>query len=424
MRLKKLANLYLVLGVTIAALWPVMLGFAVEMNPAEFVFLSYMVAIPPSLVFVATSGNLSSFKDLFRKKKSLLMLLAVGIFNYGYADFGMIYSQRFISSALASVVFWSYPLLMLPMLPLILRERVTKKQVTALSIAFVGLIIVLAGGTQVYSSSTFAATVLGISIVLSCSIATAVSLAVIKKYVVDTRSAILFFNLTSAIVFGLVFAVQGVGFSTLNAREITAILYVGVVYNVLFAFMYYLSLKMLKTTLVTNSYLIVPFISFIFALLLLGEKILLSYVILACFVTAGLLIQRFDKKGGSYIAERRVALKNLPIFEVTGVFANTNDKGIADAIRKGGSVLAAKLNRNNSNAIQEVVEKKKWQNVFTDESVAISKEIDFLKDILNAGKADFVLVKVGNTEENEVFFSQVAVIKGKNENYKGKVDLT
>lgn len=248
---------------------------------------------------------------------------------------------------------------------------------------------------------------LGISIVLSCSIATAVSLAVIKKYVVDTRSAILFFNLTSAIVFGLVFAVQGVGFSTLNAREITAILYVGVVYNVLFAFMYYLSLKMLKTTLVTNSYLIVPFISFIFALLLLGEKILLSYVILACFVTAGLLIQRFDKKGGSYIAERRVALKNLPIFEVTGVFANTNDKGIADAIRKGGSVLAAKLNRNNSNAIQEVVEKKKWQNVFTDESVAISKEIDFLKDILNAGKADFVLVKVGNTEENEVFLAKL-----------------
>jgi len=205
----------------------------------------------------------------------------------------------------------------------------------------------------------------------------------------------------------LLFLLNNPQFGGLTMTSIAAILYVGVVYNVFVGFMYYGALRMLKTTFVTNIYFLSPFITILFAYLVLGEAIMPYYLVVAGLVAVGLLIQRFDKKGGSYLPDKSKALRRVTLFDVTGAFLNTTEAAISDTIQGGGRVLAVKVPQKHKEKVASMLQSGEYSNVFTHEHPAITDESMFVKDVLGAGNDDIVVMKAGSLKEGEAFFGKL-----------------
>jgi drug/metabolite transporter (DMT)-like permease len=394
-------NTYLAIGIVLAALWPVVLNFATGMNIYEFMFLEYLTALPASVLLVLYFKKQKGILEILRNKKMLAIVALISLLNYGFQDFGMLYAEHFITAALASVIFRSYPLLMLLFLPVVTKEKVSKYQLAALGLGFFGICLIFAGGATTGLGSM---NVFGVFIVLAVALATAFSLCLTKRYVVDIQSAVFFFNLFSLAMFSIAFFFAGMPMNPLTSAEIFSILYTGVIYSVLFGFLYYRTLNTLKTTMVTNFYFLAPFLTFVFSYFILSEQIPLYYVIAAVLVSAGVLIQKLDKVGGAYLANKERKLNDVFLFDVTGIFAETGEVAISTAIKEGGRVLAMKLDGVHKGVVEEFANNGMHSNVYTDEHDAIPDESRFVRDVMGAGEGEMVVMKAGKEEEGEAFF--------------------
>jgi uncharacterized membrane protein len=291
---------------------------------------------------------------------------------------------------------------MLAFLPFVLRERISKYQIVALSLGVIGLYIALSGGTiGILAGSNLPI----ISLLIVVALAGALATVLVKKYAYDMESSMFIFSVANFALFSVLFVLMGSPESAISAGSLLAILYVGIVYNVFVGFMYYGALRMLKTTFVANVYFLSPFITFIFAYLILGEAIQPYYLAIAALVTAGILIQRLDKVGGTFRTSAK-ARTNFVIYDVTGGFVDSGDFGIIDSIDHGGRVLAAKMDIAHRVHLEDVVSGKDYSNVFTENRVA-KRESDFVRDVLGAKDEDLIVMKAGSAEEGERFFADL-----------------
>ena len=303
MSIKSLANTYLLFALVLGALFPVMLKLASGMSIYEYLFLTYLVSVPASLLFVLVSGKREKLASYIRNKKAFALIAFIGLLNYALLNFGMMYAEHFVSASLATVIYRTYPILMFVFLPFVLKERVTKYQGMALSLAFVGLCVAVSmSGVAGGLSGNINLPIIALILVIAISVALATVL--IKKYAYDMESSMFIFSLANFVLFTLLFILNKPQFGGLTATSLIAILYMGVVCNVFVGFMYYGALRMLKTTFVTNIYFLSPFITILFAHLILGEAIMPYYLVVAGLVAVGILIQKLDKKGGSYLPEQ------------------------------------------------------------------------------------------------------------------------
>ena len=136
---------YLAVGIVIAALWPVFLNLATGMNIYEFTFFEYLISVPASVLLVFIFRKQKGLLEIFRNKKMLALVALISLLNYGFQDFGMLYAEHFINPSLASVIFNSYPIMMLLFLPVVTKEKVSRYQVTGLGLGFFGICIIFAG---------------------------------------------------------------------------------------------------------------------------------------------------------------------------------------------------------------------------------------------------------------------------------------
>jgi len=403
MDIKRLANTYLVLALMLGALLPVMLDLAPGMSIYEFLFLAYLISVFVSLGFVVASGKKERLIGYIKNRRDFALIAGIGLLNYALLEFGLTYAERFVSASLATVVYRTYPLLMLAFLPFVLRERISKYQIAALSLGVIGLGIAVGGGAIGFLSGS---NVPIISLLIVVALAGALATVLVKKYSYDMESSMFIFSLANFVLFSALFALNGFPTAAISAGSLVAILYVGIVYNVFVGFMYYGALRMLKTTFVTNVYFLSPFITFIFAYLILGEAIQPYYLVIAVLVTAGILIQKLDRVGGTYRASSR-ARTNLLIFDVTGGFVDSGEVGIIESIEGGGRVLAAKIDVAHRGHLDNVVSGNDYANVFTESHVA-KRESDFVKDVLGAREKDFIIIKAGDADEGERFFADLS----------------
>jgi len=174
--------------------------------------------------------------------------------------------------------------------------------------------------------------------------------------------------------------------------------------NIAGFYMYFSSLRMLKTTFVTNLYFLSPFVTFAFAFLLLGETIQPYYIMIAGLVAIGIIIQKFDKVGGTYRRSKKKKTEDMLIHDVTGIFAETEQTMISEAIENGGRVLAVKLNSKYQQLVNELAGENFFTNVFTDKDDTILSESRFLRETLGASQDEIVVVKAGDADEDENFF--------------------
>ncbi len=396
----------MVASLMMGAMLPVVLAFATNVNIFEFFMLSYLIAIPFALLLVLATKKQKVFLANLTDPRKLAIITLTGVLTYVSIESGLLYAERFISAALSTVVFRTSPLLMLLLLPTVLKEKLSKSQLAALGLAFIGIFIALGGGQP---SSIFSNADLPIILMLLvAALAYALGAVLIKKYVFDMESNMLIFNITLFCLFAVLYAAMGMNAPPLQLPQIGALLFVAIFSNVLSLYMYFTSLRILKTTFVTNFFMLSPFVTLLFASFLLGETIQPYYILIAVLVAVGLVIQRFDKIGGTFLFKKNSKAERFTIFYVTGAFVNTGEVKISKAIQSGGRVLALKLDRNQKGRLDGLIASGEHADVFTDSHKGIVNESDFVKEILGAGEEDMVVMKAGNSDDGETFFEALS----------------
>ncbi|MDE1870172.1 MAG: DMT family transporter [Candidatus Micrarchaeota archaeon] len=402
MKIKTKAQIYLVISLLTGSLMPIMLAFGKSVNIFEFFMLAYLFSIPFAYLLVRQTNRVAELREYLNDKKRLALVVLIGFLSYIPIGFSVLYSEHFITASLATAIFRTSPLLMLIFLPTILKERLSRNQIIALLLAFVGLYIAITGGNLwIFSNPN-----LGIILFMALSaLGYALSSVLGKKYVFNMESGILIFNTSLFLLFAGLFVLTGASFSAISIGELLAILFISIANNIVGFYTFFSAFRVLKTTLVTNVYFLAPFMSFIFADLFLGEPIQPYYLAIAGLVVAGLLIQRVDKLGGTY----HQSSKQATIFDVTSAFVNSEEARISHIIKNGGKVLAVKVDaRHRASVDSKVSAHAAKANLFTDLHDAIkTEERAFINEIMGVEATEMFLLSAGDPSQSEESLNQI-----------------
>jgi drug/metabolite transporter (DMT)-like permease len=416
MRIKDIGNSYLVLALVLGSLVPVMLKIASQnINIYEYLLITYLVAVPASFIYILARGKLGRLIDGIRNVKEFAFIALLGLLNYGMLEYGLTYAEKFVSASLATVVYRTFPILMLIFLPVMLRERISKYQIIALLLGFAGIYIAVTGGSlSVFSHSNG----LIIGLIIAVALASAFVSVAIKKYSFDMEIAMFMFNLATLVFFAALFFAVRAPMQPINGAALMSILYVGIIYNVFVGLMYYGALRMIKTTFVTNIYFLSPFLTFIFSWIMLGEQIYFYYIAIAVLVAVGLAIQKFDKLGGTYTSKDK-ALDEYVFHDVTSAFINTDVPLLYNVIKSGGRVLAVKVAKDYYKNIRGRIRGNYGNHgnafIYTDGNRRLisSEQCEFVKDIMGAETDEMVLMSAGVPHESERALSGILSYKQK-----------
>lgn len=394
---------YLFASLLIGAFTPVLLAFTKGTNAFELFFLASFFSIPVGLALVVKSGKAASLRKFVSDRSKLFYAVLAGLLMYIPYEYGIAYAEKSISASLTIVLFRLNPLLMLIFLPILLREKLSRKQIVALCLGFLGIFIGLSQGnfTDILSTPNMPI----IALVILFAIGYALANVIIKWKMIDSDIFLSVSGFALCAFFGLAFLIGGAQFAPLSGLDIGIIIYIAIT-NIFSFYMYLYALKRLKTTLVTNVLMSSTFFSLIFSYFLLGEQIQLYYLAIAVLVIIGMLVQRNDKEGGSYLTKDNKK-HTFTIFDVTGVFANSKIQTINNVIESGGRVFATKIDKASSQSVHATISDQKFMNVYTGEEGLLSSEYGFVKDVIGAKPEDMVIIKAGTHLDNEAFFDEL-----------------
>ena len=403
MKIKAKGHIYLVVSLFTGAFLPVVLDFATGMNIFEFLTLAFLVATPASYVLMISAHKKDRLVSYFKSGKNLLIIVFFGILLYVPSSFILLYSEHFVSASLATVVYRIWPLLMLPFLPIILKERLSKYQIAALFLAFIGVYIAITGGTFTLSLSS--ADIPVVLFLILGAFGYALGSVLMKRYSFNLESAIFVFNLSLLAIFAGLFVITGSMFSPVNSTDIFAVLYLGIIVNIVGFYGYFAAIRILKTTFTTNLYFLSPFITLLTASIVLNEVIKVYYVAIAALVATGLVIQKFDKHGGTYIKSTKE--RGPLIFDITAAFVSEERPEIHRVIESGGRVLAIKLQSRYRNLIKSEIENDNYKRVSI-ELGEFGKEVnDFIEEIMGKTENEIIAISVGLPGEGERALNQL-----------------
>ena len=404
MELKRKAYLLLAFAAVWAAMQPVLLSFGRGPAMNTFFLLVYASSIPAALLFVVGRRKTAELRNALRDWRKLAILLIIGVVLFLPTEYGVTLAENYVSASLTAVMLRTSPLLMLVLLPTMLRERLTKYQIAALSLGFVGIVIGITGGniSVLHNSNTNIVAFLALmAFVYSFSI------VLMKRYLFDISVVMSVAGIAMLLLVLGVTAAEGMHLQPLSLTQISIAIFMGIFYNVINYSLFYYSARQIKTTLSANVLSFTPFLTFVFGGVILAQPVYPYYVVIALLAVVGIAIQSFDKVGGSYRAHSDRNMRHMPIFDVTGIFADTGEMGINTAISNGGRVLAVRLGGEHAMHIDAMALEGKTDGVYTDSHQDIQKESRFVKDVVDAQENDFVVMKAGKLEDGERFFEDL-----------------
>ncbi|MDE1850856.1 MAG: DMT family transporter [Candidatus Micrarchaeota archaeon] len=405
MQISTKAYIYLFASLLIGSFTPVLLVLTIGTNAFELFLLASLFSIPVGLALLVKKNKLPALAGLLGNKKRLFYIALAALLSYVPYQYGIAYAEHFISASLATVLFRLNPLLMLIFIPFLLNERLSKSQMAALGLAFTGIIIGVSGGNL--SGILGSANLPIIGFVIMLAVGYALSNIIIKREMIDTELYLAGSAFALTLFYAIFFVGSGAHFVALSALDIGIIAYLAIT-NIFGFYMYVHALKVLKTTIVTNTYLLSPFFTFVWADVLFGTPIKIYYLAIAVLAGIGIVIQRQDKVGGSYRSSKRGAPKhNFTIFDVTGAFGGDGQGTVKDIVRSGGRVFATKVHKDHAHHIAAMIDDSRFANAYSGSEGFISNESAFVREILGVQKDEAMVIKAGAVPENDAFFDEL-----------------
>src|SRR5208337_3203683 len=203
----------LLASLLMGSLMPVLLAQTTGANMPEFFLIASIISIPLGLALVLRNRKANDLVKMAVSGKKLFFLALAVILMYVPYEYGIAYAEKFVSASLATVIFRINPLFMLPLLPIFLRERLTKRQVLALCLAFAGVVIGVSAGNPLNILGNASAPI--VVFLLFMALGYAFANVVIKWQMFDTDVLIALSGVVLTAFFGLLFVASGAVFAPL-----------------------------------------------------------------------------------------------------------------------------------------------------------------------------------------------------------------
>lgn len=235
--------------------------------------------------------------------------------------FGVVSNQLFVSlgasylsAAVASMIATSTPVFTAILSRIVLREQLTRRKITGISIAFTGfLVVVLYGGKDAQFSVENALGVFIIALApLSWTISTILSKPVMMRHdpkIVTAISTVIGSAILLPVLIGQVSLIDDMaGFDRTNwaATFVTSVLSVVVAYTI-----WYQGLRRLEPTQIAVYVYFVPFFGVVFARLLLDESITRFVLLGGVLILSGVIVTNSGRRPNLNV--RAVAVESDPV---------------------------------------------------------------------------------------------------------------
>lgn len=395
MNVKSYGYLLLFGALMFTAITPIAYVLGNGINPVALMLLVSVAGTAISFAIAYAKGTLRHVKAYFTTRNGVYAILSFGILAYALLSLIFSYVTHYVSADLLAVVYRSWPLMLILMAPLLMRERMTKYDALGVAIGFSALAVTLVGGTAISIPAKFLPFVL---LLLLGAFFDAFVSGVSKRYNYELTSSIFAYNVVSLIVFvPLALLTGSFNFAGFTLQTSIGVLILGAVQNVLLTFLFVASFRSVKTSIASNVFIASPFFTMLFSAIFLRTSVEPYYLVVAVGVAAGILIQRMQPRTSNYISRN----KSMAIYDVTSAFVNTKSELIYNAIKGENRALAFLIDSGNTHD-------ELWENalgggesciVFTDKkpnAEVRAEEMDFIKDILGHKEGQTVLVGIGN----------------------------
>jgi len=403
MKMKTKGYLLIALAVTELSLLPVLLGLAVvNIAPLELLFYTFLVGTATSFATLILAKKLKHLFYILLNPKTFSILAIAGVFNYAFAQLFLTIAIKGTNPIVASLISKLWPLFLAIMLPFTVRIKISRMQLIALFIGFVGVYFLATHGSllpKLYGIGF-------IGIALLSTLSTAGSNAIIKGQNQDIFSQVFIFNASSLLLTALLITLFNINFTPMNGYTLFSVLFLGMISYSLGALMFFYAFKLFDPLIISTATYLTPILTIFFSYLILGTKLYPYYLVSFAFIIAALLIQqRYANKAPTYKAGYNKHVMQLPMFDLSGAFINTKNNEIINVIGRSGRALGVKLSSELATLKPELLDASKYGCiVFTTKEhkgYASADELEFIREITGAKEGDDVLVCIGKPEMAE-----------------------
>ena len=408
MDVRKKAALALAFVVLELSFWSIFLkigGSSIGLIPQLFYgfLVGSIVSIGVSLAVDRGKGLLLIAKD----RNMLLLVVVMGLLNNALTQLFLGAGTLGTNPSIAAVVYRSYVIMIALLTPFVVRHKVRRMQLLAAVVGFLGVYVILSGGTLfAFSASAEPFIVL----LLVSALCTCFSGLFMNRYTFNVFGAVVIFNLSSLILTGALAAATHTGLIvSFTPGSIISVLFLGAFAYGLGTSLVYYSIKVYGAVLFGNVILLVPFLSIVLAALFTNTPILGYYLLAAVLMSAGIVLQRRYSRVTERITSKK--LTRLTVFDVTGAFAGSKSPVITGKISGSNRALAMRLPKSSFDEWRyDQIFSKLDCITFTSEKPHDEvghDEITFINDILGIGAEETALVAIGNPNSIENAFGEL-----------------
>ncbi len=413
-RLELYGYVLLLGALVIASSMPIAFKLGSALPAATLLFYMSIVGTATSFSIMMVKGRAGYLRDMFKKRSLFLPVIIVGVLIFALEPLIFAYATHYVSADLVAVIFRTWPITLVLLAPFVIHERVTKWDMVGVTIGFLGLVITSIGGTSI-SLPLYALPF--VALLLFASVAEGFSSALSKRYNYELTSSIFVYNVISLLVFTpLAFYTNSFQLATITPSVIFSIFFLGVLTEAVFAYMFYQSLRLVKTAIAGTSFIVVAFITMLLSALFLGEQIEPYYIVIAATVAIGVLIQKLaPRSNGNFIQDKRGARYDVTLYDVTSAFVNTRHSLIAKTMKGNGRVIASVQKPSGIDMeFENELEGFGHEDlvIFTNRSngIATPVELEFVRSMVGCGENDLIVFGSGDPAEIAERFAQIKLM--------------
>lgn len=262
----------------------------VELDNLQMLFYSTILSTLVLGILVIFQKKVRDFKEYDRKQYGAMFMLGF-LGNYLYYVFLYGALKRTTASE-GFILAYTWPILVLILSFVILKEDVTLKKIVGILISFTGIIIITTKGSMLELNLT---SLTGDVLALCGALVFALFSVLGKKYNFDkTISVFIYFFIASIFIVPTVLIFSE--FVLPSTKVLPWIIYNGIFVNGISYIFWFKALEHGETHIISNLLYLTPFISLIYISIFLNEKILLSSVIGLVVIVSGVLSQYIKSK--------------------------------------------------------------------------------------------------------------------------------
>ena len=415
MKIKDKAYIAIVIAIVELAVTPVLLvvsgygasSHAVLSNTLSLLFYVFLVGSIASLAISYAKDRMHGLFSIFRDRNMLVLLMVAGLFNDAISQALLGIGSIGTNPGIGAIVFRTWIIMVAILMPLVLRNKVTRIQLLATMFGLAGAYVIVSNGTLLAINMQELPYV---AILLLAAIAVTFSTLIMKKYNADTMGAITLFNISSALFLGIfmMFFNHASAFA-FTPTTVFTIFFLGIMAYAIGTTLYFYSLRVLGPMIVGNIILVVPFLTIFISWIAIGTAIKPYYFAAAALLSVGIIIQQRSAKAPEHI-KSNAAASGMTIFDISGVFADTKSGTISGFMMGDRRALCVKLSGGMDYDRIDRVSEKYGCLAFTTERLheeVTSDELDFIKDITGLNSGETALVGVGKADMIERAFEEL-----------------